>query len=80
MRSSKSPTEPFPLLTHVRALNTLKQLRAAEGGNKRNNADGKKNVLLLSYGWEGRRAFQTVGCLSVCACKCVSGGERVCVR
>lgn len=42
MRSSKSPTEPFPLLTQGHALNSLKQLRAAEGGNKRNNADRKK--------------------------------------
>lgn len=55
MRSSKSPTEPFPLLTHVHTPNSLKQLRAAEGGNKRNNADEKKKRKSpVSLIWMGR--------------------------
>lgn len=40
---------------------------------------GEKKVLLLSYGWEGRRAFQTVVCLSVCVQVCVWRGESLCV-
>lgn len=61
MRSSKSPTEPFPLLTHVRALNTLKQLRAAEGGNKRNNADGKKKSCFSHMDGKVEEPFRLLG-------------------
>lgn len=80
MRSSKSPTEPFPPFSH--APNSLKQLRAAEGGNKRKKCRQKKKKRKKSRfsRMDGKvGACQTVVCLGVCVQVCVWWGERLCV-
>lgn len=78
MRSSKSPTESFPLLTHVHAANSLKQLRAAEGGNKRNNANGGKKSRFSHTDGKVEEPFRRSGFKCVCVQVCVWRGESLC--